>query len=51
MEGINYKRYLVENSIEVSKSFERFPREILADIDNFVENIQKSALSKGGNYS
>ena len=41
MEGINFKRDLIENFIKVSKSFERFPQETLADIENLVENIKK----------
>ena len=47
MEGINFKRDLIETFIEVSKSFERFPQETLADIDNLVENIKKLTLKRG----
>ena len=51
MEGINFKRDLIENFIEVSKTFERFLQKTLADIDNLIENIKKSRPWKGGNYS
>ena len=51
MEGIDFRRELIENFIEVSKSFERFPQETLVDIDNLVENIKKVDPEKGGNYS
>ena len=47
MEGINFKRDLIENFIEVSKNFERFPQETLADIDNLVENIKNVDPKKG----
>ena len=47
MEGINFKRDLIENFIEVSKSFEMFPKETLADIDNLVENIKTVNPGKG----
>ena len=47
MEGINFKRDLIENFIEVSKNFESFPQEALADIDNLVENIKKVDPEKG----
>ena len=47
MEGINFRRELIENFIEVSKSFERFPQETLLDIDNLVENIKKVDPEKG----
>ena len=46
MEGINFKRDLIEKFIEVSKSFQRFPQETLADIDNLVENIKKANPEK-----
>ena len=47
MEGINFKRDLIENFVEVSKTFEKFPQETLADIDNLVENIKKWTLKRG----
>ena len=47
MEGINFKRDLTENFIEVFKSFERLPRETLADIGNPVENIKNVDPEKG----
>ena len=46
MEEINFKRDLSENFIEVSKGFERFPQETLADIDNLFENIKKWTLKR-----
>ena len=46
MEEINVKRDLIENFIELSKSFERFQQETLADMDNFVENIKKWTLKR-----
>ena len=36
----------MENFIKVSKSFERFLQETLADIDNLVENFKKSTLKR-----
>ena len=47
MEGIYFKKDLIENFIEVSKSFERFPQETLADINNIVEDIKKVDPEKG----
>ena len=47
MEGINFKRDLIEKFVEVSKTFEKFPQETLADIDNLVENIKKWTLKRG----
>ena len=45
MERINFKRDLIENFIEISKSFETSPQETLTDIDNLVENIKEQNYS------
>ena len=47
MEGINFKRDLIENFIEVPKNFERFQQETLADIGNLVENTKNVDPEKG----
>ena len=47
MEEISFKRGLIEHFIEVYKSFEMFPQETLADIDNLVENFKKADPEKG----
>ena len=47
MEEISFKRGLSEHFIEVYKSFEMFPQETLADIDNLVENLKKADPEKG----
>ena len=47
MEGINFKRDLIENFIEVPKNFERFQQETLVDIGNLVENTKNVDPEKG----
>ena len=47
MEGINFKRDLIEYFMKVSKGSERFPQETLTDVDTLVENIKKVDPEKG----
>ena len=47
MEGINFKKDLIENFIEVSKSSERFPQKTFSDINNIVKDIKKVDPEKG----
>ena len=47
MKGINFRKVLIKKFIDVSKSFNFSPREVVEDIDSLVEKINIIDREKG----
>ena len=47
MKGINFRKVLIKKFIDVSKSFNSSPREVVEDIDSLVEKINIINREKG----